>query len=437
MIGDHYIQSLRFKIDSVCAIPFDLFGLFMDVWWWATYIKLLKSFRLLNLIRLKRLSDNQTVINVGRIVWVLVLFVVTMHIMACMWYQLSFYEEKYLSDNHSWMRHKLEGIVQAQSWDEGLGIITEDATLQDYTCTDFDSNKGVKLVSTNQCFTQFRQYLLSLYAVMMILMQDGIEPTTEIECLFAIIFGLFGMVVGAVLVGQTADIIGNLHRSETRYRNKLDDVTEQLRNLEISAKTRKRVFEYLDFIWTVNKGLNRERILGELSVNLKSEVLVSVHGDVIRKIPFFDIDEIPELLVHVVQLLKSSYYLPGDVIVHEHEKTVDTSCMHFIVSGKVAAYHMREPNTILQYMYKGDFFGEVRRSEERSDELTATILTKRIARAWTSVQNVPPSPIAERILAIILILFAIRFAYRRLPISPEELAVLHPFARLRTATLHR
>jgi CRP-like cAMP-binding protein len=194
---------------------------------------------------------------------------------------------------------------------------------------------------------------------MMILVQDGVDPTTEIECLFAIFFGMFGMVVGAVLVGQTADIIGNLHRSETRYRNKLDDVTEQLRNLEISGQTRRRVFEYLDFIWTVNKGLNRERILGELSDNLKCEVLVAVHGEVIKKIPFFDIDQIPELLVHVVQLLKSSYYLPGDVIVHEHEKTVDTSCMYFIVYGNVAAYHMREPNKILHLMSKGDFFGEI------------------------------------------------------------------------------
>ena len=65
-----------------------------------------------------------------------------------------------------------------------------------------------------------------------------------------------------------------------------------------------------------------------------------MHGDVIRKIPFFDVAEIPELLIHVVKLLVSSYYLPGDVIVHEHEKTVDKSCMYFIVHGNVAVYHM-------------------------------------------------------------------------------------------------
>ena len=314
MISQHYVASSEFKFDIVSAIPFDFFGLFIDdFWWWTTYIKLFKTFRLLNLKKMKRLSDNQTIINIGRIMWVLVLFVVVMHIMACMWYQLSFYEEKYLDDNHSWMRHKLEGIIMAQSREErgfgdptvdddyspGMEKMTEHATLDEYTCSSLDSNNGIKLVSTNECFTQFRQYLLSLYAVMMILVQDGVDPTTEIECLFAITFGMFGMVVGAVLVGQTAgkkrrrngrqrryphsnpfvfafvsprfpslrfatDIIGNLHRSETRYRNKLDDVTEQLKNLEISGQTRRRVFEYLDFIWTVNKGLNRERILGEL-----------------------------------------------------------------------------------------------------------------------------------------------------------------------------
>ena len=55
---------------------------------------------------------------------------------------------------------------------------------------------------------------------------------------------------------------------------------------------------------------------------------------------------------------------------------------------------------------------EVRRSEERSDELATTILTRRISGAWTSVQDAPPSSITEIILAIILTLFAIHFAHR-------------------------
>ena len=94
----------------------------------------------------------------------------------------------------------------------------------------------------------------------------------------------------------------------------MDDVTEQLKNLDISRQTRSRVFEYLEYTWTVNRGLNRNAILGELSENLRNEVLVSVHGEVIKKIPLFDTDGIPELLVHIVGRLKSSYYLPGDVI---------------------------------------------------------------------------------------------------------------------------
>ena len=83
MIGQHYMNSNEFKIDAMSAIPFDLFGIFIgDIWWWTTYIKLFKSFRLLHLKKVKRLSDNQTVINMGRIMWVLVLFIVVMHIMV-------------------------------------------------------------------------------------------------------------------------------------------------------------------------------------------------------------------------------------------------------------------------------------------------------------------------------------------------------------------
>jgi len=167
------------------------------------------------------------------------------------------------------------------------------------------------------------------------------------------------MIVIAIVIGQTADIIGNLHRAESRYRNKLDDVTEQLKNLNIGKKTSGRVFQYLDYLWTVNRGLNRDVVLKDLSDSLRSEVLVAVHGKVIKKIPFFDIDEIPELLVHVVNKLKSSYYLPGDVIIHEHEKTLKSSCMYFIVHGNVAVYHMKHPDTIIRMISEGDFFGEI------------------------------------------------------------------------------
>ena len=355
MISEHYMSSHSFKVDLLSAIPFDFVCLFTEALWWGSYIKLVKTARLLSLMNLRRLSDNQTVVNVGRIVWVMVLFVIATHIMACAWFQISLYEEKYLPNNHSWMKNKMVSILKEQLSDQQEEADTDDSMkLHEYTCQD----GGVSFVSGNECFTVFRQYLLSFYVVMLILVQDSVDPTTEIECLFAIIFGLFGMVVAAILVGQTADIVASLHRSESRFRSKLDDVTEQLKNLEINSRTRKRVFEYLDYMWDINKGLNRESILGELSDNLRREVLVSVHGDVIRKIPFFDCDKIPELLIHLVGLLKSSYYLPGDVIVHEHEKTVDSSCMYFIVHGSVAVYHMKRPESILHVMGKGDCFGE-------------------------------------------------------------------------------
>ena len=51
-----------------------------------------------------RLTDNQVVINMGRIAWVLVIFVVVMHIMACMWFQLSDYEEEHMGNSNSWMK---------------------------------------------------------------------------------------------------------------------------------------------------------------------------------------------------------------------------------------------------------------------------------------------------------------------------------------------
>ena len=42
-----------------------------------------------------------------------------MHIMACMWFQLSVYEEKILSNNHSWMRQRFQDIAETTKLNEG------------------------------------------------------------------------------------------------------------------------------------------------------------------------------------------------------------------------------------------------------------------------------------------------------------------------------
>jgi len=90
MIKHKYFNSYRFSGDVLACIPFDYFTVMgVKVWWWAKYVKTVKIFRLFRLSRLKRLSDNQFMINMGRLGWSLVLFVIIMHVMACMWYQVS------------------------------------------------------------------------------------------------------------------------------------------------------------------------------------------------------------------------------------------------------------------------------------------------------------------------------------------------------------
>jgi len=88
----------------------------------------------------------------------------------------------------------------------------------------------------------------------------------------------------------------------------------------------------------------------------------------------------------------------------------------------VVSTHLESGQSDLKSVINGTYVRErqaaeitkVRRSEEQSDELAATFLTRKIARAWTSVQDTPPSPISKIILTIFLTFFAIHFAHRRL-----------------------
>jgi len=44
--------------------------------------------------------------------------------------------------------------------------------------------------------------------------------------------------------------------------------------LNINADTKNRVFDYMEYVYTLNRGLKREDVLRELSDSLRSEVLV-------------------------------------------------------------------------------------------------------------------------------------------------------------------
>jgi len=334
----------RFAFDLIAAAPFDIIFLILspsedyEVFVWLSYLKIVKSFRLMNISRhIKRASDNTSIINFLRILYVVLMFFVIMHWLTCMWFQISIFEDDRFEKG-------------------GEGELRKSAMLK--TLNEIPLYEDIEHLHDDM-MPYFNKYSVTLNSVFMIMNQDNVNPETVLECFFAVFVGIFGMVVTAILIGQTADIIGNLHRAESRYRNRLDDMSEQLKSLDVDSGTKARVFDYLEYVYTLNRGLKREDVLKELSESLRSEVLVQVHGEVIQKIPFFDTSEIPELLIHLVKLLSSSYYLPGDVIVHEHEKTVDTSCMYFIVHGNVAVYHMHNPDLILQIIETGDFFGEI------------------------------------------------------------------------------
>ena len=45
-------------------------------------------------------------------------------------------------------------------------------------------------------------------------------------------------------------------------------------SLNINADTKNRVFDYMEYVYTLNRGLKREDVLRELSDSLRSEVLV-------------------------------------------------------------------------------------------------------------------------------------------------------------------
>jgi CRP-like cAMP-binding protein len=143
------------------------------------------------------------------------------------------------------------------------------------------------------------------------------------------------------------------------------------------------VRDYKDFVWGFSGGgsTSRDEFLGSLSVALKSEVCLHLHGNAVRHIPFLYLPECPEALVNVVQMLHSEvsrralfliiprhhtsplgrvqFYLAGDVVIHERERTTLSSRFYLVNMGCCRVYQKKDYVKSLAWLHEGEYFGEM------------------------------------------------------------------------------
>ncbi|XP_077863328.1 voltage-gated inwardly rectifying potassium channel KCNH6-like [Saccoglossus kowalevskii] len=220
-----------FAIDALAAIPFDLLLFGSSTEGATTTMGLLKTARLLRLLRVIKKLGNYSQYAPAVLVLLMCTFTIISHWLACIWHAIGSAERASLADPDI-------------GW---LGTLAEQ-TAEFYYKNDTSSGPSI----TNK-------YVSSLYFVLTTLCTVGfgnISPNTDAEKLFSILTMLVGSLMYATIFGNVTAIIERLYRNMARYQEEVGLVKEFIRFHQIPSPLRQRLKEYFEHAWSYTNGMD-------------------------------------------------------------------------------------------------------------------------------------------------------------------------------------
>ncbi|XP_075234878.1 uncharacterized protein LOC142332349 isoform X2 [Lycorma delicatula] len=333
-IAVHYLRGW-FLIDLVAAIPFDLliFGsdtdevteeLGLDADETTTLIGLLKTARLLRLVRVARKIDRYSEYGAAVLLLLMASFALIAHWLACIWYAIGNAERPHLSSKVGW-----------------LDILAND-THQFYHPND---TGGPSIKS---------RYVTALYFTFSSLTSVGfgnVAPNTDMEKIFTICVMLVGSLMYASIFGNVSAIIQRLYSGTARYHTQMLRVREFIRFHQIPNPLRQRLEEYFQHAWTYTNGIDMNSVLKGFPECLQADICLHLNRNLLTNCSAFD-GASPGCLRALSLKFKTTHAPPGDTLVHRGD--VLTS-LYFISRGSI---EILKDDLVMAILSKDDIFGE-------------------------------------------------------------------------------
>ena len=129
------------------------------------------------------------------------------------------------------------------------------------------------------------------------------------------------------------------------------------RERKIPKELRKRIVQYYELFLSWSESFDEDGVLVDLTENLRREVLLHVHRNIIEKVPFLSTID-PGFMSHVFAIMIPSFALPGEVVVQQGDVARH---MYFIITGTVSVVRYLEngEEEVLGDLGGGDHFGEL------------------------------------------------------------------------------
>uniref|UniRef100_A0A665VKX8 Voltage-gated inwardly rectifying potassium channel KCNH2 n=1 Tax=Echeneis naucrates TaxID=173247 RepID=A0A665VKX8_ECHNA len=317
-IAVHYFKGW-FLIDMVAAIPFDLL-IYRNGEETTTLIGLLKTARLLRLVRVARKLDRYSEYGAAVLFLLMCTFALIAHWLACIWYAIGNVERN--------------GSI---GWLHTLG----DQLGKHYN----DSIQGPSIKD---------KYVTALYFTFSSLTSVGfgnVSPNTNSEKIFSICVMLIGSLMYASIFGNVSAIIQRLYSGTARYHTQMLRVREFIRFHQIPNPLRQRLEEYFQHAWSYTNGIDMNAVLKGFPECLQADICLHLNRTLLQNCKAFK-GSTKGCLRALAMKFKTTHAPPGDTLVHAGDVL---TALYFISRGSI---EILRGDVVVAILGKNDIFGE-------------------------------------------------------------------------------
>ncbi|KAE8594974.1 hypothetical protein XENTR_v10015400 [Xenopus tropicalis] len=335
-IAIHYFKGW-FLIDMVAAIPFDLLifgsgseeikrpdeGANKET---TTLIGLLKTARLLRLVRVARKLDRYSEYGAAVLFLLMCTFALIAHWLACIWYaigNMEHYDQEY----------------RPIGWLYSLGI----QIMKPYNSTNAKSGPSIN-----------DKYVTALYFTFSSLTSVGfgnVSPNTNSEKIFSICVMLIGSLMYASIFGNVSAIIQRLYSGTARYHTQMLRVREFIRFHQIPNPLRQRLEEYFQHAWSYTNGIDMNAVLKGFPECLQADICLHLNRSLLQNCKPFK-GATKGCLRALAMKFKTTHAPPGDTLVHAGDVL---TAVYFLSRGSI---EILRGDVVVAILGKNDIFGE-------------------------------------------------------------------------------
>ncbi|XP_068565675.1 potassium voltage-gated channel subfamily H member 2 [Cebidichthys violaceus] len=319
-IAVHYFKGW-FLIDMVAAIPFDLL-IYRSGEETTTLIGLLKTARLLRLVRVARKLDRYSEYGAAVLFLLMCTFALIAHWLACIWYAIGSVERN--------------GCI---GWLHTLG----DQLGKTYNSSIIGSGPSIK-----------DKYVTALYFTFSSLTSVGfgnVSPNTNSEKIFSICVMLIGSLMYASIFGNVSAIIQRLYSGTARYHTQMLRVREFIRFHQIPNPLRQRLEEYFQHAWSYTNGIDMNAVLKGFPECLQADICLHLNRTLLQNCKAFK-GSTKGCLRALAMKFKTTHAPPGDTLVHAGDVL---TALYFISRGSI---EILRGDVVVAILGKNDIFGE-------------------------------------------------------------------------------